>query len=359
MTDTARAIDTCPFRWIPADDPETAYCRLVQELSGVRDTTLSAVSRAACEACCRTFIPSADEFNPVVAGLLYQLSVQVLARGGVPGCDVQQAGDLRQLAESNLPWEADASSPGEFAEAPSAALAQLIPTPAIRCGPAIRNWSVGVTTAPRQSPTLERCLASLSHAGWQTPRVFVDGELTVPTAWSHLPRTNREPQIGAWPNYYLALAELLMRDPAADAYLVVQDDALFCSDPCTREYLEQVFWPGESAGIASLFCSRADTQPVAGWYQYPGAWSWCALAFVFSRAAAQRFLADLDVVRHRESRRKNGLAHISWCIGQWAVRSQVPVYFPTPSLVQHIGEVSTLWSGARVWGNRRAGWFAG
>lgn len=146
--------------------------------------------------------------------------------------------------------------------------------------------------------------------------------------------------------------------PSADGYMLVQDDALFSDLPGVRQHLERVFWPGERPGIASLFCSRAYTLPRAGWHQFTGTWRWCALAFVFSRAAAQRFLADMEVVRHRWSRHRNGLADISWRIGKWARSAGVPVYYPTPSIVQHIGDVSTLWQGARIFGNRRASWFA-
>ena len=31
-------------------------------------------------------------------------------------------------------------------------------------------------------------------------------------------------------------------------------------------------------------------------------------------------------------------------IGMWAERSDVPIWYPTPSLVQHIGETSTIGS---------------
>ena len=148
--------------------------------------------------------------------------------------------------------------------------------------------------------------------------------------------------------------------------MIVQDDTLFCSVAGLRGYLESIFWPGRQPGVASLFCSRADTQPHAGWYRFEGVWVWCALAFVFSREAAQRFLADRDVVLHRWSRSRNGLADISWRVGKWAHSNDVPIYYPTPSLVQHIGDVSALWEGVRAFGNRRAaglplgrGWRAG
>jgi hypothetical protein len=46
---------------------------------------------------------------------------------------------------------------------------------------------------------------------------------------------------------------------------------------------------------------------------------------------------------HRWNPKHKGLANLDALIGQWAERSRVPIFFPTPSLVQHIGHVSTLW----------------
>lgn len=351
-----RSVDQCPYRRAPDGGAEdgAACCGLLAEVSGVTDDALCRVQRDACEACCRSFPPSAEDINPVVASLLYQLSSRIAAQEGVPGCDRGRADDLRRLAVENL-----ASSDPRSSAAEAGDLERLIPRPAHRSGPRIRRWALGVTTAPRRVPTLSETLASLARAGWERPRLFVDGDVAIPDAFAGLPQTVRSPHVGAWPNYYLALAELLMREPGADAYMLVQDDVLFCDHAGLRGYLERVLWPGRRAGIASLFCSRAYTQPQPGWYQFQGVWTWCALAFVFSREAAQRFLADREVVQHRWSRGRNGLADISWRVGRFAALASVPVYFPTPSLVQHIGDVSTLWKGVRATGNRRADWFAG
>jgi hypothetical protein len=181
----------------------------------------------------------------------------------------------------------------------------------------------------------------------------------MPARFSDLPVTLREPRIGAWPNYYLALGELFMRDPDADAYLLIQDDSLFFAHAGLRVYLEQILWPGPEPGIVSLFCSRSYTQPVNGWHRFDGNWVWCALAFIFSNAAAKRFLADRSVIEHRCATPGEGLTKIDILIGAWAHERQVPLYYPTPSLVQHIGDVSTLWPLARIVGDRRADRFAG
>ena len=359
-----RPVDDCRFRRALAGDAEAAGCELLREISGAEDVSLCRVERDACEACCRQFPPSASDPNPVVASLLYQLTLRIAKMGGVPGCDRFRAEELSRLAVENLPSDEDLRDVPrdavDLSAVPGMGLVErLIERPNRRSGTPIRHWAVGVTTAPRQAPTLAVCLASLAHAGWPAPRLFVDGDVAIPDEFAGLPRTHRDPQMGAWPNYYLALLELMMREPQAQAYMIVQDDVLFAHDARMREYLEGIFWPGQRPGIASLFCSRAYTTPQAGWRQFEGVWTWCALAFVFSQDAAQRFFADREVVLHRWSQTRNGLADISRTVGEWAYESHIPLYYPTPSLVQHIGDVSAIWDGVRAFGNRRASWFAG
>ena len=362
MTRGRPQVEDCRFRspLLGEGPSEAARCGLLAQVTGAADETLFRVGRDACEACCRSFPPLAEEMNPVVASLAYQLSSRIVQLGGVPGCDRNRAEALMYRAFEDIPSEEDClEAPGDSTDGASRRIAEMLPAPARRSGPPIRDWAVGVTTAPRRVSTLNECLAGLARAGWPTPRLFVDGNVPIPQEFAQLPQTVRQPRIGAWPSYYLALAELLMRHPQADAYLLVQDDALVCDDAELRVYLEDVLWPRKRPGIASLFCSRAYTRPKAGWYEFDGPWLWGALAFVFCREAAQRFLADREVVEHRWTRRRNPLADIDWRIGQWAWRSDIPVYYPTPSLVQHIGDVSSLWQGSRAHGYRRASWFAG
>lgn len=363
----ARPIEACPFRRPVPGAVSDAQCDLLGEILGARDEAWRRVERDACQACCRSFPPSARDMNPVIASLVYQRSSQIVELGGVSGCEQQRVEALERRAQDDIPSEEDCSTAPTSThdgtacatDGSSLSVAQMIPSPRLRSGPAIRRWAVGVTTAPRRVATLAECLAGLAHAGWPSPRLFVDGEVPIPPEFAHLSRSDREPSVGAWPSYYLALMELLLRHPESDAYLLVQDDALVCAEPDLRCYLERILWPGKRPGIASLFCSQAYTQPHAGWYCFEGAWLWGALAFVFSREAAQRFVADLDVVKHRWSRGRNPLADIDWRIGQWAWRNDVPVYYPMPSLIQHIGDVSSLWEGSRAHGYRRASWFAG
>ena len=94
------------------------------------------------------------------------------------------------------------------------ALAELVPPPSVRHGRRVRDWAVGVTTAPRVQATLGPCLDSLVRAGWGRPQLFIDAAVNVPEPHQELPRTARDEPLGAWPNYELALTELLLRRPA-------------------------------------------------------------------------------------------------------------------------------------------------
>jgi hypothetical protein len=140
---------------------------------------------------------------------------------------------------------------------------------------------------------------------------------------------------------------------------MVQDDALFADGGGLREYLEQVLWPGESPCLVSLYTSSSYTAPRDGWRNLPETWFWGAVAFIFPKALALAFLTDQEVVAHRGNPVDSGLAGIDLVIGDWAARHGVEVWHPTPSLVQHIGTTSAIWSNTAPDGERRADRFVG
>lgn len=362
MPHNRRFPDNCEYR--TAVGAELARCQLLEKLSGVEQVELCNVPLAACRACCECFAPSVTDPNPVVASLLHQLSDSIVAKGGVPGCDRTTAEKIRHFAAKCLPKTAPQESDRAVTQIPDYSqpvtqppLDQTLPTPP-PCAP-IQTWAVAVTTAPRRLPTIDDCLDSLVNAGWPNPRIFSDSYVPLAKRHVHMAVTLREPAVGAWPNYYLTLAELLMREPDADAYLIVQDDVLFYNHTGLRDYLEGALWQTHQPCMASLFCPRDYTQPICGWTNFQGDWLWGAQAFVFSRSAAQRFLADDQVVHHRWNSEYEGSYGIDWLIGKWAGRCQVPIRYPTPSLVQHIGHVSAIWGHAHIIGPRRADQFAG
>ncbi|MEJ7595366.1 MAG: hypothetical protein WKF77_27925, partial [Planctomycetaceae bacterium] len=153
------------------------------------------------------------------------------------------------------------------------------------------------------------------------------------------------------------MLELILSEPDANAILMLQDDAQFYDRENVREYLESILWPSEPAGIISLYCSAAYTRETQGWAVAEERWEWGALAFVFPVELARRFVCDAKVIQHRWTER--GLRFIDDVIGEWAERNSIPIWYPSPSLVQHIGDTSTVWPGVPAEGYRRADSFAG
>ena len=332
-------------------------------MTGLNDRQQCTVGHDACSQCVKWYPPSPEYLNPVVASLLYTLSSTVIQSDGLPGCSRSKATELQQLAAAGLPNDYDAVPVADQVDLQPnrniGDIGQLIPRPRFRYGARVSEWAVSVTTAPRQSPTLDRCLSSIVAAGWPQPRIIVDGNVEIPDAWNSFPITRREPQMGAWPSYFLTLTEMMMRQPRADAYMIVQDDVVLFEHESLRSYLESVLWHHCTPGIVSLFCSKAYAREKPGWYRLDRNLVWGGQALVFSREAAIRFVADPLTVRHRFSEGDRGLANIDWLVGEWAGDTDTPVHVSTPSLSQHIGHVSSLWPNSKAFANRSAESFAG
>jgi hypothetical protein len=237
-------------------------------------------------------------------------------------------------------------------------LSELLPAPAVRNQRRVNNWAVGVTTAPRRQPTLQWCLDSLHRAGWQKPHLFSDGMAELPDEAKDCPRTIRGRPIGAWPNYYLALAELVLHHPQADAYLLLQDDVYLYDHENLREYLDGVLWPGARPSLVSLYSTEVNSAVDCGWHSDRYPWVCGALAFVFPAEIARSFLADHRVLNHRRHS-SQGREGIDTVIGSWTAARGQAIWYPMPSLVQHLGNSSAIQNGALNGGPRRARWFAG
>jgi hypothetical protein len=353
--------DECPHRRAVVQEPAggDATCDLVRQALPSADARLSVTSREACAACCRQDPATPASWNTVVASLVYRAASSAEADPAAGNETVAQAKAVREQAAVRLQLEDVGLDIQARLVRQFNSLRELIPAPARRGPGRIAKWAVGVTTAPRRQPTLERCLDYLSRAGWETPHLFMDSVVRVPERFGHLPGTLRSPAIGAWPNHYLSLFELTLRQPDADAFLLVQDDAIIYDGENVREYLEQVLWPAGAAPIVSLYCPGPYTAKRYGWSRLLRPWVWGAQAVVFSPPAAKKYLRSRRICRHRWRSAQGGLAQIDVLLGRWAFLRRVPIWFPTPSLVQHLGEVSTLWSDCRVVGPRAASLFLG
>ena len=370
MQHRIRSADNCPHRIsaTPDESGEVASCGLIQQILEIDDPQFLRVIRDACEACCESFEPTKQDLNPIIASLVFSASEQIVASGGVEGCTPEQAQELNQWAEKSLPVvapdEDDSIDLGRHAQWDAShvsveQIANLLPMPVSANRGGVKKWAVGITTAPRRLPTLEQCVHSVLAAGWDEPMLLIDGDVEILPSMSGLRASRHSPAAGALPNYILALWELYLRHPAADAYLMIQDDALMLGSSATRQYLESFLWPDDGACIASLYCSTKYVQETAGWHKFDKSWVWGAVAFVFSRDALKAFISSPIVFDHRELPDDQGLIEIDVLIGKVAVALDIPIYYPSPSLVQHIGTISTLWDTARAVNGRRASQFLG
>jgi hypothetical protein len=228
-----------------------------------------------------------------------------------------------------------------------------------RVGDPIREWAIGVVTAPRETPTLGDCLAALVAAGWSATCIytFAEPNVDLPEAWAG-PVTRRPTRLGAWSNYYLALAELIQRHPDADAFAVLQDDAILTTGHA-RQYLERALWPGGRALVSLYTPTNYTDGRRRGWNKFRDErWIWGALAFLWPRELLLEFLGDQTVLRaqYNDTDRQR---KVDIRVGKWAQRAGVAVYHPRPSLVQHVGETSTLWDASIAAGRRCAEEWAG
>lgn len=155
------------------------------------------------------------------------------------------------------------------------------------------NWTTGVTTVPeRRATTLPATLASLAAAGFPEPRLFVDG-CGDHMSWEHefgCPVTARWPRLYAFGNWTLALYELAVRYPTADAYALFQDDVRAPRN--LRAYLDACELHPNCYWNLVTYPHVAQVMPV-------GSRGWCvspqggkgAQGLVFPRAAALAVLA--------------------------------------------------------------------
>jgi hypothetical protein len=181
----------------------------------------------------------------------------------------------------------------------------------------------------------------------------------IPRRFNHLPVTRRDEVLGAFPNWYLALTELVMRSPNSEAYFLVQDDVLFARR--VRPMLEYELWPSLRAGVVSLYCpSHYAVDKPPGFHRENRGWkTWTAQALVFPNPSARAFLAATLPLDHRHHGPRQGSRNIDCIVGAWCRAARRPFYVFRPSLAEHIGETSTLYPHATATGRRRSSSFVG
>lgn len=234
-------------------------------------------------------------------------------------------------------------------------------------------WSYGITCVPsRFDTTLPHTLASLAKAGFDKPRLFIDGD---PRRIIIQECTVRNPKVGPWGNWYLSLLELYIREPVCERYAIFQDDVIAVRG--LREYLEACRYPdgkdGREPGFWNLFTflnSEWDADMGCGWIQGAvnvsepeGQLQCCrgALGLVFNREAVQIILSSRFCVgKAADANRPQ--TNIDGCVVTAMNMHRRPLnpdderrwprgwreYVHGPSLLSHIGTQSSLPTG-KVW----------
>ncbi|MFT4548147.1 MAG: hypothetical protein ACI8XO_003406 [Verrucomicrobiales bacterium] len=382
---------------------ESADCDLVERISGVRNRDCLdqvRVKEGVCALCCRTAEPTPKVLNPTVASRIIGLTQNIMQRGGVRGCTPVAAQQLQAWAIPQLQRLALCPEPKPMIHRfPYTGLCyhlgeKIGERPCIDCrGNVVRKvfscqhelhedttivdcrrcvdydqplkvggvktWSAGIVTAPRARWTLGRTLRSMKNAGWSSPQVFAEPGSRMPARFPDSRLTQRARKLGAWPNYVLAMTEMMMVDPHADAYLLCEDDVVFSKG--LRRYLERTLWPENRLGVVSLYTPSHEEpeRKKSGFFKLGKHWSWGSLAYVFPNAAARLFVGYPRVINHRSRGPNKGEIDTDVIVGSWCIEAGVSFWLHTPSLSQHIGETSTIWGGQPMDERRCAATFPG
>jgi len=215
----------------------------------------------------------------------------------------------------------------------------------------------GIRCVDRAPSLLPQTIESAREAGLGDRfYLFMDGSFDVPIIDEEsLVIIRREERAGAWPNFFLSLAEMYLRDPHADLFLLLEDDIIFCRE--LDKYLQDQY---DSINVASLFSSAKVEAKIAangkGFHQMDPGWNVSSggQAWLFSNHWLREFLKSDFVVNYRKSPpldldpkhyRKDGLYHTDSVVGRFCREAGCGIQYHYPSLVQHVGHQSFMYPG--------------
>lgn len=191
-----------------------------------------------------------------------------------------------------------------------------------------------MTIPGRFDELLPRTLGSLAKAGFDEPHLFVDGDRPYqPTEYVNTLRGNA---IRPWGNWVMAAWELYIRNPNADRFAIFQDDMVMSLG--VRAYLDACQYPAK--GYLNLYTFPHNVMPgKEGWY-LSNQRGLGAVALVFNNDALRTLFKQDHFVNRPMSRR--GQTGVDGGIVDSLSPIGYPEYVHNPSLVQHIGEHSSL-----------------
>lgn len=213
-----------------------------------------------------------------------------------------------------------------------------------------------VTTASRPKDYLPQTLASLRSAGFGIDIIAVDYPSSIEGWFEDIPVLNASATLGDYGNFLAALEVLVTYD--VDAVAVFEDDILVTCG--LRDWLKCQLWPDspERMGVVSLYTPFPNHPPRSGWFRYnltptdqePHPFRNCfgACGYLMPISAARRFLQD--------SPRRNKPGLRDFTMGWWCQTTNLGYWAHSPSLVEHVGNVSAITT-QPIRNDRRAGRF--
>lgn len=199
------------------------------------------------------------------------------------------------------------------------------------------KWAYGITTVPQRRTNLfARALVSLKAAGFDEPRLFIDG-CNDKSLYSHLglDMTLRWPTLRTHGNWVLGLYELYIREPNADRYAIFQDDIVACLG--LRDYLDAA--TSIPMAYYNLYTMpppyQAPPPEAQGWYP-SNQKGMGALGLVFTQIGVRHLLKSEHLVE-RVQDSQCGYRKIDGGVVSAMTKAGYQEYVHYPSLLQHTG----------------------
>lgn len=217
------------------------------------------------------------------------------------------------------------------------------------------QWAYGLTTIPqRVDSLLPRTIASLREAGFDKPRIFIDGGTEEDAKRLRdtlgLEVTHRTPAILTVGNWFLGMIELYIRNPHAQRYIIFQDDLIVAKN--LRSYLEKLPYPNRGYGNLYTVPENAKLVPTTngqkttGWHK-SNQLGRGALALVFDNTTLIELLSARSIME-KPKHAHRGWRNLDGAILTALQSKGIQEYVHYPSLVQHTGtEVSSMGTSPR------------
>lgn len=180
---------------------------------------------------------------------------------------------------------------------------------------------------------------SLCDSGFSIDRIFADGckDPSIYNGWD-VPVSAHDTNLRTHGNWVLGLYELFIRFPNAAHFAMFQDDFICCQN--LRKYLERVEKPDSSYLNLYTFPQNQQLANGDGWFRSNQKGKG-AVALVFSNKAVEVLLTHPHMFG-RPRCPKRGHKAIDGGIVDTFRKSGWQEVCHNPSLVQHIGDVSSM-----------------